>query len=92
MKAICGLVSTQAVKCFKLSLILFSLSKVTRNHIPEDVFESWSTQIHVVGTDIESEGSGNENSDDGDMTNDDEVIDLSSSVIDLGINGSGIPQ
>ncbi|KIM52476.1 hypothetical protein SCLCIDRAFT_11869 [Scleroderma citrinum Foug A] len=61
---------------------------VTRNRIPEDVFESWSTQIHVVGMDIESEGSGDENSDDGDMTNDDEVIDLSSSMIDLGIDGS----
>jgi len=92
MKAICGSVSTQAIK-FKISLILFSLflSKVTCNHISEAVFESWNTQIHVVGTDIESGGSDDENSD-GDTANDDEVIDLSSSMMDLGIDGSGISQ
>ena len=92
MKAICGSVSTQAVK-FKILLILFSLflSKVTRNCISEAVFKSWNTQIHVVGTDIESGGSDNENSD-GDTANDDEVIDLSSSMMDLGINDSGISQ
>ena len=92
MKAICGLVSTQAIK-FKISLILFSLFllKVTRNHISEAVFESENTQIHVVRTDIESGGSDDENSD-GDMANDDKVIDLSSSMMDLGINDSGISQ
>ena len=54
---------------------------MTRNPIPDEIFESWNVQIHVVGTDNES---------DGESTTSSEVINLLSSMVDLRIGTSGI--
>lgn len=63
---------------------------VTRNPIPDAVFDSWNTQMLVVGTDDESDQSVDDvQSRDGNQSSGDDLIDLSSSFTDLGIKKSG---
>lgn len=63
---------------------------VTRNPVPDAVFDSWNTQMLVVGTDDETDQSVDDiQSHDGDHSSADDLIDLSSSFVDLGIEKSG---
>ncbi|KAI5988900.1 hypothetical protein EDC04DRAFT_2912378 [Pisolithus marmoratus] len=63
---------------------------VTRNPIPDAVFNSWNTQTLVVGTDNEGDNStGEVQSLDEDQSSSEDLIDLSSSFTDLGFDKSG---
>ncbi|KAI6114314.1 hypothetical protein F5141DRAFT_1062756 [Pisolithus sp. B1] len=76
--------------CAKAGATDSHLWLVTRNPIPDTVFDSWNTQMLIVGTDNENDQSIDKvQSHDGDQSSADDLINLSSSFINLGIEKLG---